>query len=497
MLPIQKQGYTTVETPSVKTQKFILKLFPEIMVKGSSAKRQMVGQLYNNLLKLLGTYSDEIKVKKFSDKLEVVTPIKVLTEVRQTLLDTPGIEQVLEALQFDGMETLEQIKVKVNETMAKEIIGKTFVVRVKRSGKHPFRSTEIEQTVGGYMLAHNEAKGVDLHHPEVTIRLELINNQLNIITIKHAGLGGFPLGTQGDILSLMSGGFDSTVASYLTMKRGMKTHFIFFNLGGIAHEIGVKQVALYLWSKFGASHRVSFISVPFDAVIEEIFRSTHETYMGVTLKRLMLLASEKVADEMEIDALLTGESVAQVSSQTLRNLALIDQVTNKLILRPLATMNKPDIINIANDIGTRRFAENMPEYCGVISKNPIIHGSYKRMEKEAKRFDYSVLDKAVEDAQKIYVDEIIDDVTNAAPIEVIHDLNDDKYVVIDIRAEDDCIETSCKSIKIPFHKLKTDFKKLPQDKEYLLYCEKGIMSQLHAQYLRDAQDVKNVRVYRP
>jgi thiamine biosynthesis protein ThiI len=70
-------------------------------------------------------------------------------------------------------------------------------------------------------------------------------------------------------------------------------------------------------------------------------------------------------------------------------------------------------------------------------------------------------------------------------------------VVIDIRAEDECIKTPCKSIKIPFHKLKTEFKKLPQDKEYLLYCEKGIMSQLHAQYLRDAEDVKNVRVYRP
>jgi thiamine biosynthesis protein ThiI len=204
-----------------------------------------------------------------------------------------------------------------------------------------------------------------------------------------------------------------------------------------------------------------------------------------------------VADELEIDALLTGESVAQVSSQTLRNLALIDQVTNKLVLRPLATMNKPEIIKIASEIGTRRFAENMPEYCGVISKNPITHGSYKRMEKEAARFDYTVLDKAIEEAQKIYVDEIIDDVTNAAPVEVIHNLNDDKYVVIDIRTEEACIETSCKSIKIPFHKLKTEFKKLPQDKEYLLYCEKGIMSQLHAQYLRDAQDVKNVRVYRP
>ncbi len=485
-----------MENNTPKTQKFILKLFPEIMVKGSSAKRQMVGQLYNNLVKMLGKFSEDIAIKKFSDKIEVVTPIEFLVEVRQLLLDTPGIEQVLEALQFDKMETLDEIKVKVGEIMHHEIEGKTFVVRAKRSGKHEFRSTQLEQTVGGYMLATYPSNGVDLHNPEVTIRVELINNQLNIITTKHIGLAGFPLGTQGDILSLMSGGFDSTIASYLTMKRGMKTHFIFFNLGGIAHEIGVKQVALYLWSKFGSSHRVKFISVPFDDVLTEIFASTHETYMGVTLKRLMLLASEKVANEMEIDALLTGESVAQVSSQTLRNLALIDQVTNKLILRPLATMNKPDIIHIANDIGTRRFAENMPEYCGVISKNPITHGSYKRMEKEAKRFDYTVLDKAIEDAKTIYVDEVIDDVTNASPIEVIQELSDD-YIIIDIRAEDECIETICESIKIPFHKLKTEFKKLDKNKEYLLYCEKGIMSQLHAQYLRDAEDTKNVRVYRP
>lgn len=484
-----------VETTQT-TQKFILKLFPEIMVKGSTAKRQMVGQLYNNLVKILGRVNENVRIKKFSDKIEVVTPIEFVIEVRQLLLDTPGIEFVLDALQFDDMDTLDKIKIKVGEVMHKHIEGKSFVVRTKRSGSHPFGSNDISRTVGGYMLATYPNNGVDLHNPDETIRIELINNQLNIITHKYKGLSGFPIGTQGDILSLMSGGFDSTVASYLTMKRGMKTHFIFFNLGGIAHEIGVKQVALYLWNKFGSSHRVKFISIPFEDVVTEIFRSTHNSYMGVTLKRLMLMASEKVSDEMEIDALLTGESVAQVSSQTLRNLALIDQVTNKLILRPLATMNKPEIIDIANTIGTRRFAESMPEYCGVISKNPITHGSFKRMEREAKRFDYEVLNKAVEDAQHIYVDEILDDVITDTAIEVVSAL-DDNTVVIDIRDEDACIETSCESIKIPFYKLKTEFKKLPQDKEYLLYCEKGIMSQLHAQYLRDAEDAKNVRVYRP
>jgi thiamine biosynthesis protein ThiI len=119
------------------------------------------------------------------------------------------------------------------------------------------------------------------------------------------------------------------------------------------------------------------------------------------------------------------------------------------------------------------------------------------MAKEAQRFNYDVLDKAVEDAKSIFVDEVIDDVTKDAPIEVIKNLEDGEYVVIDIRGEEKSIITSSKCLNIPFHQLKTEFKKLPQDKEYLLYCDKGVMSQLHAQYLYDAEGRANVRVYRP
>ncbi|AXH09879.1 tRNA 4-thiouridine(8) synthase ThiI [Malaciobacter halophilus] len=483
----------------VKTQKFIIKFFPEVMIKGQKAKRQMVAQIYNNVRTLVKRVSEDITLKKFFDKVEVVCPVQVVPEIRQILVETPGIEQVLEAIQIDDINTLDEIKVKVNDLMAKEIIGKTFVVRAKRTGEHDFKSTNIEQTVGGYMLANNETKGVDLRNAEVTINIELINNQLNIITLKHKGLGGFPLGTQGSILSLMSGGFDSTVASYMTMKRGVKTHFIFFNLGGIAHEIGVKQVAYYLWKRFGSSHRVSFISVPFDDVVTEIFNSTSEPYMGVTLKRVMLKAAEKVANEMKIDALLTGESVAQVSSQTLRNLALIDQFTNKLVLRPLCTMNKPEIMEIAAQIGTKKFAESMPEYCGVISKAPVTHGSYERMEKESSKFDYSVVDKAVENRQITNIDEIIADISEIGQMEVVSNLEETKkYTIIDIRQGQECIKVENQEVlKIPFFNLKKEFKKLPQDKEYLFYCEKGILSQLHGQYLRDAENYTNIKVYRP
>ncbi|MCT7647479.1 tRNA uracil 4-sulfurtransferase ThiI [Aliarcobacter butzleri] len=483
----------------IKTQKFIIKYFTEIMIKGQTAKRQMIAQVYNNLVSILSKISPEIKIKRFFDKIEVVCPVEVVDSVRAKLLETPGIEQVLEALQFDNMQTLDDIKVKVNEMMRHEIKDKTFVVRAKRTGAQEFKSTDIEKTVGGYMLAMNskDTKGVALKNAEVTINIELEHAQLNIITKKYMGLGGFPIGTQGSVISLMSGGFDSTVASYLTMKRGIKTHFIFFNLGGLAHEIGVKQVAYYLWNKFGSSHRVSFISVPFEDVVSQIFKDVSQPYMGVMLKRLMLLASEKIADSLGIDALVTGESVAQVSSQTLRNLALIDQCTNKLVLRPLSMMSKPDIIEIAQKIGTRRFAEAMPEYCGVISKNPVTHGSYERMEKEARGFDYSILDEAVKKASFVNVDEIDENVGEIGQMEIISDLSNAEYIVIDIRQTRDCVKTSVETIKIPFYDLKKEFKKLPQDKTYLFYCDKGIMSQLHAQYLRDSEGYTNIKVYRP
>ena len=160
-------------------------------------------------------------------------------------------------------------------------------------------------------------------------------------------------------------------------------------------------------------------------------------------------------------------------------------------------MSKPDIIDIANKIGTTRFAESMPEYCGVISKNPVTHGNYERAASEARRFDYTILDEAVQNAVFINVDEMDQNISEIGQMEVISDLSSGNYTVIDIRQSDDCIETSVETLKIPFYKLKSEFKKLPQDKEYLFYCEKGILSQLHAQFLRDAENYTNIKVYRP
>lgn len=481
--------------------KFIVKLFPEIMIKGTSVKKKMVSQLHDNLRTLLKRVDESIETKRFWDKIEVLCDEKWHEPVAKILRQTPGVDQVLEVLQFT-FETKEELAERVVRQAVERIEGKTFVVRVKRSGQHEFTSNELERFVGAALYRAGNPKGVDIKHAQEVVQLEVNQNQLYIVTRRYAGLGGFPMGMQGDVLSLMSGGFDSTVASFLTMKRGIKTHFIFFNLGGAAHEIGVKQVALYLWSQFGASHRVKFVTIPFEGVVAEMFRSVHESYLGVMLKRLMLQAAEQVADEMEIDALVTGESVAQVSSQTLRNLALIDEATSKLVLRPLVTMNKNEIIQIADEIGTRQFAENMPEYCGVISKNPVTHGSFKRLPKEVAKFDEAVLQQAIAKKQVIPVDQIIADINETQAVEVVRQL--DNEVVIDIRSESetemaplkDRLKEKVEIMEVPFHQLNQTFKKLDPERQYLLYCEKGVMSQLHAQYLQDL-GFKNVKVYRP
>ncbi|AXK48476.1 tRNA 4-thiouridine(8) synthase ThiI [Aliarcobacter trophiarum LMG 25534] len=480
----------------IETQKFIVKYFTEIMIKGDRAKKQMLNQLLMNLQKISKEISDEIVLKKFFDKIELVTPLKYAASLKEKLLQTSGIDQVLEAIQINEMDSLDKIKVEVNRYMANTIIDKTFVVRAKRVGTQDFKSIDIEQTVGGYMLAHNNTRGVDLRNAEVTIKLELEHNKLNIITEKYKGLGGFPLGAQGEILSLMSGGFDSTVASYLSIKRGLKTHFVFFNLGGIAHEIGVKQVSWYLWNKFASSHRVSFITIPFEDVVGQIFKDISPSYMGVMLKRLMIKAAQEVAKNMSIDAIITGESVAQVSSQTLRNLSLIDSASDMLILRPLAFMSKPEIIDIATKIGTKKFAEAMPEYCGVISQNPVTHGSFDRVEKEAKKFDYTVLDIAIKNAKIKNIDEVLDDVCEVGSLEVVSSVGENE-IIIDIRQSEDSFNHQTNVLKIPFYNLKKEFKKLDNSKTYLLYCDKGVLSQLHGQYLKDEEKYTNIKVFRP
>lgn len=480
---------------------FIIKLFPEIIIKSTPVRKRMTRQLRENLRKMLRAIDPAIQVEQDWEKLQVIGPEsdEVAVRVADLLARTPGIANFSRVQHFP-LGSFDDILQNTLSVWKEKLRGKTFVLRVKRSGKHEFTSGDVERIVGGGLLHQSEATGVSLKQPDVTVRLEIKQQELFVIEETTQGLGGFPLGSQDTVISLISGGFDSTVSSYLTTKRGLRTHYLFFNLGGRAHEVGVKEVAFYLWSKFGSSHRVRFITVPFDGVVGEILSKVRNSEMGVVLKRMMLRAATQVAEDMGVQALVTGESVAQVSSQTLANLAVIDSVTKTLVLRPLITSDKNDIIDIARAIGTEEFAASMPEYCGVISVKPTTRAREDKVVAEEANFDFTVLEQAVANSRVQNIDEVMEVDANAVDVEIFQSPQSGA-TILDIRHPDE-VEMRPLSIQgvtveaLPFFALQNKFQHLEQSSSYLLYCEKGVMSRLHAELLLE-QGFHNVAVYRP
>ena len=476
----------------------VIKVFPEIITKSRSVRKNFIGILRRNLRTILARIDDGITVQAFWDKIEVSVPEDsphkqyILAAVQKI----PGIDTVLvvDKFEFDTKEDIEKI---VELNCCERVQNKSFVVRVKRSGKHSFKSLELERSCGGVLLRNVPTCSVDLHNPDEMISMEIKDNYVFLISQRIKGLGGFPLGTQSDVVSLISGGFDSTVATYQTIRRGIKAHYLFFSLGGKAHEAGVKQVSQYIWENYSSSHKVKFITIPFEEVIGEILAKVKNSYMGVVLKRMMLRAATKVAEKMEIDALITGESVAQVSSQTIRNLAVIDRVTEKLVLRPIATMDKNDIIDIAREIGTEDFVKNIPEYCGVISDKPTVKADFAKCDEVEQEFDFSILDKAIEAANVESIDKVLSVSDSKLTSASIVSIPEKGQVIVDLRhpiEEDDKLEFPNNDvIEIPFYAVEKHFPELDQGKEYLFYCDKGVMSEMHASNLVDA-GYRNIRV---
>ncbi len=485
--------------------KFILKFFPEITIKSGPVRKRMSRQLTENLRVLLRRFDPQATVQQEWDNLEVFIPgedDERAAAAADLLACVPGVAKLARVRAYP-LGDLEQIYEHAHRAWADALKGKTFCLRVKRTGSHTFSSIEVEREIGGRLLHETEAAGVDLHNPDLLLRLEIRKDTLYVVEQTFAGLGGFPLGSQEAVLALISGGFDSTVACYQSIKRGLRTHFLFFNLGGMAHEVGVKEVAFYLWNRFGSSHRVKFVTVPFDGVVQEILTKVDPSCMGVVLKRLMLRAASKVAEKAELDALVTGEAVAQVSSQTLTNLAIIDQASSKLVLRPLAFMDKGAIIDQCRAIGAEHFAAAIPEYCGVISVRPSAHLRQGKVEAEEARMDPQVLAEALANTKVQSIDSVMQDVERGASQVSEVSSPAPNQVVIDIRHPNErelqplrLTGAHSAPLKIPFYSLNSEFVQLDHSRQYLLYCAKGVMSQLHAAHLRDA-GFDNVAVYRP
>lgn len=283
-----------------------------------------------------------------------------------------------------------------HEIFRSQVAGRTFAVRARRSGdrsKVPLRSKDVEIELGSALLPH--ARKVDLDHPEVTASVEIHPREAYFFRDKVLGPAGLPLGTEDRALSLVSGGFDSAVASWMMLRRGVALDYAFFNLGGTAHELGVLRVMKVIASEWSHGDRPRLCSMDFRPVVAELQARVTPRYWQVILKRLMLRAAERLARELRLSSLVTGEAIGQVSSQTPQNLAVISRPVGLPILRPLVAFNKEEIIDRSREIGTYELSSAVDEYCAILPRKPATRASLRIVEEEEENLDPEVLARAV------------------------------------------------------------------------------------------------------
>lgn len=479
---------------------YIVKLFPEIIVKSPPVRRRQTALLRDNLVRQFQPMPFPTRIHKDWEKIEVEIEdesSEISAQCERILRQTPGISKFSKTF-VAKFKNLEDIPHQLPDYLYADLDDQTFAVRVKRSGQQDFKSVDVERLVGAWVLKNQPNAKVNLSNPDKTIELEIRGDRLFALEQTWQGLGGYPLGSQGAVLSLLSGGYDSSVASYQSLRRGLLTHFVFFNLGGAGHELAVREVAYHLWSEFASSHSLQFISINFADIVEALRQHVPGSYANILLKRLMFKTASRVAQRMKLPALVTGDSVAQVSSQTLTNLAVTEAAAELPVLRPLITEDKGAIIDLARTIGTADFAASIPEYCGINAVRPTTEAKMDRVQDYESKLPENLIEKALASAKALPVASLLEE-QDLPEVRCFSEIPN-QACVIDIRhpeeIENQPLELGCEIEAIPFYTVQKAFESRDDSRLSLLYCDRGLLSRLHAELLIESGKT-NIAVYRP
>lgn len=297
---------------------------------------------------------------------------------------------------------IEKIKQSAAEFLEEDLANaRTFKVCAKRSDKKfPFKSPEICREVGGYLLSRYPNLKVDVHNPEVTVTVEVRDTSVFIHGNQQKGAGGMPVGTSGKAALMLSGGIDSPVAGYMMSKRGLildAIHFAAPPYTSKRAEMKVRKLASLVSCYSG---KIKFMIVPFTQIQECIKDNCPEELFTVIMRRLMMKVALGLCEKDECKALITGESLGQVASQTLDAIRCTDAVSPLPVFRPLIGMDKLEIIDIARKIGT--FETSLEPYedcCTVFTpRHPMTRPTLEVIEKAESGYDFEpLIKKAIEE----------------------------------------------------------------------------------------------------
>lgn len=346
---------------------------------------------------------------------EKVSPLPVTFDFRHdrayVILNGTPSEEVEKRLSYvTGVHSFSRIGKTKNEIgeiaslssrMLKETYGEktvTFKVETKRADKTiPHTSIELSQMIAKKVLRQCSFLEVDVHDPEEVLNVEMRRDGAYMYTDKTPGLGGFPVGINGKALSLVSGGIDSPVASFLMMKEGIEVELVHFESSPMTPVESVQKV-IDISEKLAAYAPGSTIRlhlVPFEPLHQTILNHTPEAYIITIMRRMMIRIATRLKQKIGALTLVTGDSLGQVASQTQESLVAIQDVTDAVIVRPLATMDKREIMDIAEtietiDISNRPFSDCCAVY---VPKNPVIRPSVNFSAAIEENADYETLVK--------------------------------------------------------------------------------------------------------
>ncbi len=472
----------------------LLRLSGEIGIKARPTRMQFRKRLVRNLRDALTSEGLPPRVEVSHDRLYVELPAHTRLE-DHALARVFGISS-LSLVERHPVTALADVVRTGVALFTDAVRGRHFAVRARRVGRSPDRigatsARQVERELGAALLP--VAAGVDLESPDVTVRLELTEDATSFFTERAQGPGGLPLGVEGRAVALLSGGFDSAVATWQLQKRGVECDLVFCNLGGVQHLREVLRVASHLADRWSYGTRPKLYALDFEPVAAALQAHTTRRYWQILLKRQMLRAAEAMAVETGASAIVTGDAVGQVSSQTLPNLAVVSQATPLAVLRPLVGFDKSEITDRARAIGTFELSKAVGEYCALVPSKPSTQAKLAAILAEEARLPEDPLAAAL--AQRTVLD--LRDLEPAV-------LEDDELAVEKLPADTVLIDLRPlaryrgghhpDALHLDFAHALVAYPSFDRSRRYVLCCEYGLLSaQLADRMRRDGFHVHHFR----
>lgn len=456
---------------------FMLRLTGEISTKGRRTRSRFQKKLVENTRDAVRSSGGTCRMRPEWSRIYLRSDRPVADPLSRVF----GIS-TFSSLDAECRADLSEIVATGARTYGQRVRGKTFAVRARRAGTHPFKSQDVMRELGAALA---EGARVDLANPEVEVSVEVRDERALFYGERTPGAGGLPLGVEGRAVCLLSGGFDSAVAAWMLLRRGVALDYVFCNLGGDAYQRMVLEVAAVLADRWSYGTRPTLHSLDFDPVVSELHRAFRPAFQQIGLKREMYRAAERVAARLGADAIVTGEAVGQVSSQTLANLRAIDDACSLPVLRPLVGMDKEEIISRARHIGTHDISARVREYCSISTGRPATAASAAAVLHEEASLDASILQASVASARSFDLRSL--DLIELAGVSVFVEEVPGQATVIDTRDGASFRAWHWENARhVEYLDLLADFERLERETTYVLYCDIGLKSARLAELMQKA-----------